>query len=128
MPFVDSELNAGLAGKTVSGLALSQGAAMQLDVASGSVTIHETGVTHSFSPGQNHVFTADATNPTRVFMAIISDGVNVDLWVDAYVDDGFKTRADIPAGFSIVADVAWFTIAANETDLLNGDIGRRVWI
>lgn len=128
MPFVDSELNAGLAGKTVSGLALSQGAAMQLDVASGYVAIHKTGVTHSLATGQSHVFVADPTSPTRVFMAIISDGVTVDLWVDAYVEDGFKKRAAVPAGFVIVAEVAWFVIAANETDILNGGVNRRVWL
>ncbi len=92
------------------------------------MTIHQTGVTHTLASAESHTFTADTTNPTRVFMAIISDDVTVDLWIDAYVDDGFMDRADVPAGFSIVADVAWFAIAANETDLLNGTVNRRTWV
>lgn len=129
MAWNDLPLNAGAVGKTVSGLGLTQTAAMTLEVAAGSVVTHADGVTHTFTPLQNHTFSADATNPTQVFMGIISNGIGtVDLWVDVYVDDGFTKRADIPAGFSLVAEVAWFTIAANETDLINGTLNRRTWV
>ncbi len=128
MPFVDSELIAGLVGKTVSGLALSQGAPMQLDVAAGSVIEHQTGVTHTLAAVESHTFVADGVKDTRCFVGLITDdGANVDVWVDSYVDDGKTGRAPLPAGFRLVADLAWFTIPANETDLANVTINRRVW-
>ncbi len=95
-------------------------------MATGSVTEHDTGTTHTLSAAQSHAFTADATYSTRVRMAIITDdGANVDLWVDAFVDSGLTTHADAPAGFRVVKEVAWFDIAANETDLTNATINRR---
>jgi len=129
MAFFDQNLNAGIAGKTVSGLSLTQTAAMTLEVASGSVNLHNDGTSHVLSASQSHVFAADSTNSTEVVMNLISDdGSNVDVWIDAYVDDGLTERADVPAGFRVVSDIAWFTIAANETDLLSGSVNRRVWI
>lgn len=130
MAFVDQELNAGLSGKTVTGLALSQTAAMTLEVATGTVSLHQDGSSHTLSAAQSHVFTADSTNPTQVFIALISDdGVNVDVWIDAYVDAGLTQHADVPTGFRVVADIAWFTIAANETDIVvNGTVNRRTWV
>lgn len=128
MSFVDFPLNAGEAGLTVSGLALSQTAAMTLQVASGSATTHQDGVTHTLAAAESQTFAADATNPTEVFMALIDNGVNVDLWVDAYVDDGLTQQADVPAGYELILAFAWFSIPANETDLANVTINRRTWV
>lgn len=126
MAFVNYPLDFGAAGRSVSGLDLTKTAALTLEVAAGSVTEHGTGTTHTLASAESHVFAADSTNPTQVLMAIISDdGSNVDLWVDAFVDDGTKSHADPPAGFRVVHDVAWFTLAAGETDLDNATINRR---
>jgi len=128
MAFSDHELFAGLAGKTVSGLTLSKTAAMTLELATGSVILHRTGVTHTLAAAQSHVFTSDPTKPTRVFMGLVDNGTTKDLWVDSYVDDGSKIQANPPTGYSLILPVAWFTIAAGETDLANAAINRRVWI
>ena len=128
MAFVDKQLNAGTDGKTVTALGLTKTAPMTLEVAAGSVKLHATGVTYTLAAAESHVFTADSTNPTRVLMALIDNGTTTDLWVDAYVVDGLNEKGKIPAGYSYIADIGWFDIAANETDLLNGDVNRRVWI
>lgn len=128
MVFSDKLLIAGLVGKTVTGLGLSQTAPMTLEVAAGTVTTHKDGVAHTLAAATPHIFTADATLSKRIFMGIIDDGVTVDLWIDEYIDDGAEVRADVPAGFTLVADVAWFSIAASETDLVNSTINRRTWI
>jgi hypothetical protein len=126
MAFVDHPLHFGLAGKQVSGLGLTQTAAMTLEVASGSVVEQRTGTTHSLASAQSHVFAADGSNVTKVVVYLITDdGSNVDVWIDSFVDDGTKVHADVPSGFRVVHDIAWFDIAANETDLLNGTINRR---
>ncbi len=127
MPFADQPLQAAPLNKGITGLAVSQTAPMTLEVATGTITEYDTGAVHNFTPAESNAFVADATDPTQVFMAIITNDVSVDLWVDAYVDDGFNARGAIPTGFRILATVAWFSIAANETDLLNGDVFRRVW-
>ena len=128
MAFADKQLIAGVVGKTVSGLALTKTAAMTLEVATGTVTTHNDGVAHTLAAAVSHVFTADGADVTRVFMALIDNGVSVDVWIDAYVDDGLNRRADIPAGFTVIAGIAWFSIAASETDLDNSTINRRTWV
>jgi hypothetical protein len=127
MGFVDAPLIAGLQGLTVSGLGVTQKAAMELEVAAGSVTVHATGVTYTLSTAESKVFTADPTNPSKVFVGLISDGATTQVWVDVFVDDGLKIPADVPASNMLIVDLAWFSIAANETDLLNGDVNRRVY-
>ncbi len=127
MAFQDVPLIAGLVGKSVSGLGVSQTAPMTLEVATGSVVTLEDGVTHTLSTAESQVFTADATDPKIVRMGLIDNGVNVDVWIDEYIDDGFNNGAPIPAGYEYIADIAWFQIAANETDLLNGTVSRRTW-
>lgn len=128
MSFVDQELNMGLVGKSATGLGVSQTAPMTLEVEAGEVTTFQDGVTHALSPAESQVFTADATFPKQVFMALIDDGATVDLWVDEYLDDGLNTRGAIPAGFTLIQALAWFSIAANETDLINGTINRRTFV
>ena len=128
MAFVDAPLIAGLLGKSVSGLALTQTAVMTLEVAAGEVETFQDGVTHTLGSAVSEVFTADSTFPTNVRMALIDNGANVDVWIDTYVDDGFNVGAPVPTGYVVVADIAWFQIAANEVDLLNGTVSRRTWI
>jgi hypothetical protein len=128
MAFVDHQINAGLCGKTVSGLGLTKTAAMTLEVASGSVTDHQTGTTYTLASAQNHVFTSDSTDPKNAFMAVIDNGSTTDLWVDEYVDDGTLMRDDPPSGYSVVLEIGWFSFAANETDLDNASINRRVYV
>lgn len=128
MAFQDAPLIAGLVGKSVSGLALSQTAPMTLEVATGSVVTLDDGVTHTLSAAVSQAFTADATYAKNVRMALIDNGVSVDVWIDDYVDDGYNNGASIPAGYECVADIGWFQIAANETDLLNGTVSRRTWV
>lgn len=128
MAFQDAPMTACLVGKTVSGLGLSQIAAMTLEVATGSVVTHSDGVTHTLTPAVSQIFTADATYPTVVSIGLIDNGVSVDVWIDDYVDDGFNVQASIPSGYEYIADIAWFQIAANETDLSNGTINRRTWV
>lgn len=127
MSFADKQLIAAKLSKSVTGLDLTQTAAMTLEVAIGSVTTYDDGVTHTLAVAEAHVFTADSTYLTRVLMALIDNGATVDVWIDTYVDDGLNERGGIPAGYNIIADIAWFEIAANETDLVNATINRRVW-
>lgn len=127
MSFADYPIVASLAGLSVSGLTLSKTAALTLEVATGTVTHTVTGLSSTLSAAQNHVFTADATYDKQVYMAIIDNGTTVDLWVDSYVDDGSKVRADPPTGYRDVLTLAWFTLSANETDLDNAIINRRVY-
>ena len=128
MAFVDKNLKAGLIGKTVSGFDISQTAAMTLQVASGSVTLHSTGVIYTLAAAESHVFTSDPSNVKRCFMGIINNGATTDLWVDEYINDGNTTQADPPAGYSLIHALAWFDIAAGETDLVNSTINRRIMI
>ncbi len=127
MAFTDRNLNAGQAGVTVSGLGLTKTAALTLEVASGSATHHDTGTTYTLGSAQNKVFTADSTDVKQVFLAIIDNGSTTDLWVDSYVEDGLTGRADPPSGYTRVLTIGWFEIAANETDLDNSTIYRRVY-
>jgi hypothetical protein len=127
MAFVDYALDYGITGKDVSGLGLTKTAAMTLEVATGSVTEQKTGTTHTLTAAQSHVFTADGSNITMVKILLITDdGSNVDVWIDTYVDDGTKIHDGCPSGFRVIHDIAWFKIAANETDLANSTINRRI--
>lgn len=128
MAFTDLPLSEGLVGKIVSGLALSQTAAMTLQVAAGSIALQQNGVTYTLGSAQSQVFVADATYPKQCLMAIIDNGVTTDLWVDDYVDDGLNVRGSIPAGYIFIQALAWFSIAANETDLANATINRRTFV
>lgn len=127
MAFADHPIIAGLAGLTVNGLTLTKTAAMTLQVATGDVTPQRTGIQSTLGTAQTHVFTADATYTKEIYMAIIDNGTTVDLWVDSYVDDGTKMRSDPPTGYRHVLSLAWFTLAANETDLDNAIINRRIY-
>jgi hypothetical protein len=128
MAFNDVPMKAGQSGKTVSGLGLSKTGAMTLELAAGNVNLHRSGGVVTLGAAQSHAFTADPTNPTQVFMALITDGVDVDLWVDAFVDDGRTVQAKPPAGYVVAMEVAWFTIQAAETNLDNATINRRTWV
>ena len=128
MAFTDIELNSGLAGFSISGLTLSKTALLTLEVASGSVTVHQTGSTYTLATAQDHSFTADATNSKKVFMGLIDNGTTTDLWVDSYIDDGNTQRAAPPSGYNLIREIAWFDLAANETDLDNSTIYRRAYI
>jgi hypothetical protein len=128
MAFVDQELNMGLVGKSASGLAVSQTAAMTLEVATGAITTFQDGVTHTLGAAESQLFVADATLPKQVFVGLIDDGVDVDVWIDEYLDDGFNARGPVPTGFALIQALAWFAIAANETDLINGDLYRRTFV
>jgi hypothetical protein len=101
---------------------------MTLELAAGSVNRHGTGTTFTLGAAQSHVFTSDPSLPTKVFMGLIDNGATTDLWVDAYVDDGLTVKGDPPSGYELVLEVAWFTIAAAETDLANPSIKRRTWV
>lgn len=125
MPFIDVPIDAGRVGKSVSGLAVSQPGPMQLAVAQGEVVLHETGEVCELSQEQTQQFVSHATLWTRVFVGLIADGASVDVWVDAYVDDGYTTQAQVPKGYRVVHDLAWCSIAPAEKDLLNGDVFRR---
>jgi hypothetical protein len=129
MSFADHPIMAGQAGLTVNGLTLSKTAALTLEVASGDVTPQQTGITSTLATAQSHVFVPDATNPKQVYMAIIDNGTTVDLWVDSYVDDGSGStvKGDPPAGYRAMLPLAWFTLPANETDLDNVVMNRRVY-
>ncbi len=126
MAFSDKNLNGGPIGRSVTGLIITKTAAMTLEVASGSVTHQQTGTTYTLAGAENHVFTSDPGSVKRVFMAIIDNGVSTDLWVDEYIVDGINTRGDVPAGYAVVHALAWFDIAAAETDLVNSTINRRI--
>ena len=127
MAFSDHELNAALDGKTVNGLGITQTAPLTLEMASGDVTIHSTGITYTLATPQVHVFTSDPTNPKQVFVGLVDvGGGTADMWVDSYVDDGLTEQANPPNPLLFAA--AWFTIAAGETDLANATINRRVWM
>ncbi len=128
MTFSDKPIRPHVQGKNVTGLAASQTAAMTLQIASGSITVYQDGLTHTFSPAASHVFVADSTYVTRCFLGIVTDDVTVELWVDAYLDDGLTTKGDPPAGFRLLQAVAWFDIAISETDLVNSTINRRTFV
>lgn len=128
MGFFDQSMFAAPTGKTVSGLALTKTAAMTLEVATGSVTRQAPGVTSSLDAAESHVFTADSSLPKQVFLGLITNETDTDLWVDEYVDDGSTVRADVPTGWTLIADIGWFTIPAAETNLDNTTINRRVWL
>ncbi|KPK66711.1 MAG: hypothetical protein AMS21_00735 [Gemmatimonas sp. SG8_38_2] len=126
--FIDAPLIAGQIGLAVTGLSVSQKAAMSLDVAAGSVMKHNTGETFTLPAPESKVFVADAVYPTQVFIGLIDNAGTTQVWVDVYVDDGSKQRAPVPDDNVLVCDLAWFTIAPGETDLLNGDVVRRVYL
>ncbi len=128
MGFLDQPIHAAPTGKSVDGLDLTKTAAMTLEVASGSVTRNVSGAVSTLDDAESHVFVADGALPKRVFMGVITNETDTDLWVDEYVDDGSKVRADPPDGWSLIADVASFVIPAGVTDLDNTTINRRVWI
>jgi hypothetical protein len=128
MAFQDVPMKAGQAGRSISGLGLTKTAAMTLEVAAGSTSLHRSGVTYTLGSSQSHAFSADSTNPTQVFMGLIDNGSVTDIWVDAYVDDGKTVQGEPPAGYELVLETAWFTIAPAETDLANAAISRRVWV
>jgi hypothetical protein len=113
--------------KKITGLALSQPGLLPLELAAGSVLDYRAGATYTLAAPASHTFTADATLTKKVFMALVDNGTTTDLWVDEYLDDGFTRRADVPAGYTRVIDVAWFDLPANETDLANVTINRRTW-
>jgi hypothetical protein len=125
--FADLPITAGLAGLTVNNLVLSQTAPMTLELGAGTVNRHRSGSSYTLDSAQSHVFSSDPSLPTRVFMGLIDNGATTDLWVDEFVDDGRTVQAKLPTGYELVIDIAWFTIAAGETDLGNGTIHRRVW-
>lgn len=127
MGFNDIPIKAAELGKGVQGLVVSQAGAMTLEVATGIVNLHGSGGLVELESAQSHAFISDPMNETRVFMGLVTDGVDVDLWVDAYVDDGATVRADPPEGYVLITELAWFTIPAAETDLANSTINRRVW-
>ena len=128
MGFLNHSTHAAPTGKVISDLALTKTAAMTLEVAAGSITRQAPGVTSTLSAAQSYAFTADSSLPVQVFMGIITNEVSTDLWVDEYVDNGATVRADPPVGWTLIADIAWFTIPAAETDLDNTTIHRRVWL
>ena len=128
MTFADKDMIVGQIGKTISGLTLSKTAAMTLEVASGSVTIHQDGYVYTLDTAESHAFTADTKDSTHVIMGIITNDAGTDLWIDKYVDDGKTMRGVPPTGYELILDIAWFTIDANETDLDNVTIYRRNWI
>jgi len=128
MAFVDISLLGGPIGKTVVGLELSLTAAMTLEVATGTVTLHHTGGVYTLASAQSHALVADATFDTVCWVAIIDNGSSTDIWVDAYVDDGDTGRADVPGGYVEVHGLAWFTIPPGETDLANVTINRRILV
>lgn len=129
MAFVDHPIDDGLIGKTVSGLAVSQPAAMQLQVATGSVLVHQTGTTYTLATAQSHTFTSDSTYKKQCFVALVDNGTTTDIWVDEYLDDGTRTRADPPTGYSVIQDLAWFEIAVSETNIVTGGtVNRRTFV
>ena len=125
--FADYPIIAGLAGLTVNGLTVSQTAVMTLELATGDATPQATGITSVLAAPASHAFASDPTKKTQCYMALVDNGTTVDLWVDEYVDDGKTTLADPPAGYRNVLALAWFEIAAGETDLANSVINRRVY-
>jgi hypothetical protein len=127
MAFQDLPMKAGPSGRSVTGLALSKTAVMTLELAAGTVSVHKSGQAYTLASAQSHAFSSDPSQPTQVFMGLIDNGSITDLWVDAFVDDGKTVQAKPPSGYELVLEVAWFTIAAGETDLDNGTIHRRVW-
>ena len=125
--FNDIPLKAGLAGLKIDGLGLTKTGVMTLALAAGSVDRHNDGGVFSLGASQSHTFVADSALPTEVFMGLISNGVDTDLWVDVYVDDGLTVRGDPPQGHELVLEAAWFTIPAAEVNLDNVSMNRRVW-
>ena len=128
MSFVDHTLDAGLDGVSVLGLGVTKTAALTLDVGAGHIVTHADGVTHELATPQSHTFTAHGTVPTLCMLALVTDGTVVDVWVDAFADTGAMAASAPPAGFSVIRCLAWFTLAAGETDLVNTTINRRVYV
>ncbi len=128
MAFVDKDLLGGLILRSMSGLVITQPAAMQLQVASGSVINLQTGVTYTLGAAQSHTFSSDPTDPSVCFVALIDNGASTDIWFDEYIDTGANTRAAVPTGYTLIQALAWFSIAAGEIDLVNATINRRILI
>jgi hypothetical protein len=125
--FTDRPLTASLADLKVEGLDISKTGPMTLEVASGQVEQHTSGQVSILEAAEEHTFVADQTKPTQVHMAVVSNGTDVALWVDAYVEDGYTGQADPPDGYSDILSVAWFTIPPGKTDLADVEINRRVY-
>ncbi len=128
MAFQDVQLIGGQVGRTMINLAITKTAALTLQVAVGSVTLHATGVTYTLEGTQSHTFTPDATRKKMIFMGLINNGVSTDLWVDEHVVDGKLGRARVPNGYTLIQDLAWFELAAAEVDILNATVYRRILI
>lgn len=127
MGFSDHNYNGIHQGVTnFTGLGISKTGAMTLEVAAGSVD--KDGTTHVLSAAQNHIFSSNPAQITRCWIALIEDGAGgVDIWVDEFVSKSGKTRGNVPGGWNFVCELAWFDIAAGETDLDNATIVRRLW-
>jgi len=128
MAFQDMPLDPKLLGKIISGLAVSKTAAMTLQVATGSVENYRADTTYTLGSAQSHVFTSDSTYAKRAQLSLINNGSITDIWADEYLLDGLEGPAPPPTGYTVIQALAWFEIAAGETDLDNSTIYRRTWV
>jgi hypothetical protein len=128
MAFQDAPIHPGLLGFIMSGLGVSKTAAMTLEVATGSAEDYRIGETYTLSSSQNHVFTSDATYAKYAQISLVDNGSITDIWVDEYKLDGDEGPADPPSGYKVIQSLAWFEIAAGETNLDNSTIFRRTWV
>jgi hypothetical protein len=128
MAFNDVPIAQGLLGKTITGLDVTKTSTMTLEVASGNVLIHKTGVTHTFPDTESHTFVADTNHKRDVHMSVVSNGSNVLLWIDDFIDNGNNIGARMPDGYEVVCDLAWFVMNKSETDLDNVTVNRRLYI
>lgn len=130
MPLVDVLFDPTRIGKRVIGLEITQSAPMVLSVSAGSLTLLQTGVAYDLSSAVDIDFTGvpDATDVKRVQMNFVFNGTTGEVWVDRILLNGLHRPAAVPVGSTLLIDLGWFNLAANETDLDNGDIFRRVWV
>lgn len=125
MSFNDLELIADEAGMEVSGMGVSKTGALQLTIASGSIT--KGGQVHTLASDAVVNVTADSTNPKYYGIYVRADNGALEIYERTHVEDGGEISA-LPTGYEYVEKLAWFTVPANETNLDNIDINRRVFV
>lgn len=128
MAFKDFTINTNLLGKKITGLDVTKTGPMRLEVAVGSVLFYNTGQTFTMASGDSHIFSADSSNIKTVFMGVVGSGSAANVWIDRFVDDETNERALAPSGYKLIAELAWFDIAVDETNLNNSTINRRVYL
>lgn len=112
----------------VTGCEVTQTGPLTLTVAAGNLCDFSRGIDAPFAGGA-HTFTPHSAHPTQVYFALVWDGATLELWADEVTKKNkWQRNLDKPSGYERVLELGWGSIPANETDLANADMNRRVYV